>query len=404
MLFAYEALRTDGTAVVDRLEAGDRLAAANALRERGLVVLRLEPAAEDASAAGGGWSARRRRITHRDRILFTRQLKMLLEAGAPLVPALEAAEEQTLKPVMRQVLRRLRARVEQGDSLARALEEEAELFDPVFRSMVATGEATATLPQVFGRLAALAQQQEQARKQVLGALLYPAILSVLMLGVIVVLLLFVVPRFRALFLSLRSPLPVTTELLFAASDFATRHGVWVLGLLAAGVTAGVLALRLPATRVWLDEVQLRLPLLGPLVRRLLFARVLRVWAAMLRSHVPVLDALRQSRAAIRNAACLRALSQVEEAVTSGGRLGPALASAGLADAVIVAALRTGEENGRLAEATEFVSNWLDEDNAATIQQVTRLAEPLLLAVMGVVVGFVAMSLFVPLFDLASAAG
>jgi len=404
MLFVYEALRTDGTAVVDRLEAGDRLAAAGALRERGLVVLRLEATTEDAPAAGPGWSVLSHRITHRDRMLFTRQLKMLLEAGAPLVPALEAAEEQTLKPVMRQLLRRLRVRVEQGDSLARALEDEAELFDPVFRSMVATGEATATLPQVFGRLAALAQQQEQARKQVLGALLYPAILSVLMLGVIVVLLLFVVPRFRTLFLSLRSPLPVTTELLFAASEFATRYGLYVLGLLAAGVTVGVLALRMPATRAWLDDLQLRLPLLGPLVRRLLFARILRVWAAMLRSHVPVLDALQQSRAAVRNAACLRALAQVEEAVTSGGRLGPSLASTRLADAVIVAALRTGEENGRLAEATEFVSGWLDEDNAATIHQLTRLAEPLLLALMGVVVGFVAMSLFVPLFDLASAAG
>jgi len=404
MLFVYEALRTDGTAVVDRLEAGDRLAAAGALRERGLVVLRLEATTEDAPAAGPGWSVLSHRITHRDRILFTRQLKMLLEAGAPLVPALEAAEEQTLKPVMRQLLRRLRVRVEQGDSLARALEDEAELFDPVFRSMVATGEATATLPQVFGRLAALAQQQEQARKQVLGALLYPAILSVLMLGVIVVLLLFVVPRFRTLFLSLRSPLPVTTELLFAASEFATRYGLYVLGLLAAGVTVGVLALRMPATRAWLDDLQLRLPLLGPLVRRLQFARILRVWAAMLRSHVPVLDALQQSRAAVRNAACLRALAQVEEAVTSGGRLGPSLASTRLADAVIVAALRTGEENGRLAEATEFVSGWLDEDNAATIHQLTRLAEPLLLALMGVVVGFVAMSLFVPLFDLASAAG
>ncbi len=404
MLFTYEALRTDGTAVVDRLEAGDRLAAAGALRERGLVVLRLEATTEDVPAAGPGWNVLSRRITHRDRILFTRQLKMLLEAGAPLVPALEAAEEQTLKPAMRQLLRRLRVRVEQGDSLAHALEDEAELFDPVFRSMVATGEATATLPQVFGRLAALAQQQEQARKQVLGALLYPAILSVLMLGVIAVLLLFVVPRFRTLFLSLRSPLPVTTELLFAASEFATRHGLWLLGLLAAVVTGGVLALRLPATRAWLDDLQLRLPLLGPLVRRLLFARILRVWAAMLRSHVPVLDALRQSRAAVRNAACLQALAQVEEAVTSGGRLGPSLASTRLADAVIVAALRTGEENGRLAEATEFVSGWLDEDNAATIHQLTRLAEPLLLAVMGVVVGFVAMSLFVPLFDLASAAG
>lgn len=124
---------------------------------------------------------------------------------------------------------------------------------------------------------------------------------------------------------------------------------------------------------------------------------------MLRCHVPLLETIRQSREAVRNGAYLHLLAQVEEVVTSGGRVGPALAEAGIADPIIVSALRTGEENGRLAEAAEFVSNWMDEDNANAVQQLTRLTEPLLLAVMGVFVGFIAMSLFVPLFDMATAA-
>jgi type IV pilus assembly protein PilC len=153
----------------------------------------------------------------------------------------------------------------------------------------------------------------------------------------------------------------------------------------------------------LDRFVLRVPFVGPLVARMILARIVRVWAAMLRCHVPLLEAIQQSRAAVTNQTFLKLIADVEEAVSSGGRMAQALGAAGLADPIIVSAIRTGEENGRLADAAEFVSSWMDEDNVSTVQQLLRLAEPLLLAVMGVVVGFVAMSLFVPLFDLAGAA-
>lgn len=402
MQFAIEAMRPDGTTVADVVEAGDRSAALDTLREKGLLVLRLEERAPRRSAVvlpGAG-----SRLTVRDLILLTRQLKMLLEAGAPVVPALEAAEHQSARLPVRALLRRLRERVEQGASLAAALQEEGSLFDPVFRSMVAAGEATASLPATFGRLSVLAYQQSQARKMVVVALIYPAVLSILLIGVVAILLFFVVPRFSVLFTTLNSPLPSTTKLLFAASEFVKSAWPYALGVLAAGVVAVVLALRVEAVRARVDEIVLRLPVLGRLACRLQFASVLRVWAAMLRSHVPLLDVIRQSREAVRNAAFLRALTQVEEAVASGGRVGQALDQAGIADPIIVSALRTGEENGRLSESVEFVSGWLDEENGNLVHGLTRLAEPLLLAFMGVVVGFVAMSLFLPLFDLATAAG
>ncbi len=409
MQFVYEAMSADGRTLCDRLEAGDHAAAASSLRERGLVVLRLEAAGE-AEADGQAGLARSwlqrfgNKLTTRDLVLLTRQMKMLLEAGAPLVPALEATEEQTAKPFVRAIIRRLRERVEEGDSLCKALEAEGPIFDPVFRGMVAAGEATASLPQVFGRLCELAQLQLKTRKLVTGALLYPAILSVLLAVVVCVLLFFVVPRFKVLFVSMNSPLPALTEFLFGASEFATENWPYLAGALVALIVGVVLCFRLPQPRRWVDEVLLRVPLIGRLMSRLIFARVVRIWAAMLRCHVPLLEAIRQSREAVTNAAFLRLIAQVEESVSSGGRMGHALAAARIADPVIVSAIKTGEDNGRLAEATDFVSTWLDEDNANAVQHVTRLAEPAMLAVMGVVVGFVAMALFVPLFDLAGMAG
>jgi type II secretory pathway component PulF len=403
MQFAYEAMRTDGATVRDLIDATNSAAAVDALRERGLMVLRLAEQAQTAPAEQRPGLLQSRGVSTRDLIIFTRQMKMLLEAGSPVVPALEATEAQTAKPVFRELLRRLRQRVEEGDSLAAALEPEKKLFDPVFRTMIAAGEATATLPQVFGRLSALAQQRLQTQRMVTGALIYPCVLCLLLIGVVSLLLFFVVPRFSGLFAGLNRPMPALTQLLFFLSDWI-RHGwPYVLGALVFAVAGLVIAFRTPAVRTGLDQACLQLPVVGPLLVKLTFARIVRVWAAMLRCHVPLLETIRQSRDAVRNAAFLRLIEQVEEAVSSGGRMAQAIGATKLADPIIVSAIRTGEENGRLAEAVDFVSDWLDEDNTVAVQHVTRLAEPLLLAVMGFVVGGVAMALFIPLFDMATAA-
>lgn len=405
MQFAYEAMRPDGATVVDVLDADAHAQAVETLRAKGLIVLKLVEQAQAAEhSSGGGLTLLARKITNRDLILFTRQMKMLLEAGAPLVPALTATEEQTAKPIMRELLHRVRQRVEEGDSLVQALEPEREHFDAVFRAMVAAGEATAALPDVFGRLSDLAQQQHQTRKQVIGALIYPAILSLLLTGVVTLLLTFVVPRFSMLFKSLKSPLPATTKVLFDLSEWLKHGWPYVVGVAAAAIVTLIVCFRSPIFRAWLDELVLRLPIIGRLAGRLIFARVVRVWAAMLRCHVPLLEAISQSKSAIANAAFLKLITRVEESIAGGGRMAQAINDARLADPIIVSAIRTGEENGRLAEAADFVSGWMDEDNATAIQHVTRMAEPLLLAFMGLVVGFVAMSLFIPLFDLATAGG
>ena len=403
MQFVYEAMRPDGSSISERIDAAGRNEAAESLRDKGLILLKLDEAAGDAidGAGADGW-LQSGQITVRDLVLFTRQMKMLLESGAPLVPALEAAEMQSSRPVVRRVLRQLRVRVEEGASLTDALEDQSEQFDSVFRSMVAAGEATATLPGAFGRLANLAQQQAHTRKLIYGALLYPALLSVLLFAVVLVLLLFVVPRFHMLFINLHSTLPVTTELLFNLSRFLQTGWPYLVAGGVALIIGLAFARRSPLVHTALTSALLRIPAIGPLYARVTIARVLRIWAALFSCHVPLLDAIRQSRLAVRNERFALMLKDVEEAVEGGGRIGVALAESGLVATIITSAIRTGEENGRLAEAVEFVSTWMDEDNASAIHNLTRLAEPMMLGVMGIIVGFVAMALFVPLFDLATA--
>jgi general secretion pathway protein F len=270
--------------------------------------------------------------------------------------------------------------------------------------MVAAGEATGGLTDAFARLSDMAIRQQRVRKTVISAMLYPSILIFMCANVIGVLVGFVVPRFHDLFVNLRAELPFTTRLMFSISNWAGAYWPVILGAIVALGAALWWAARRPESRRKFDELLLRLPVVGRIVGRLMVARVLRVWAAMLRSHVPLLETIRQSQTAVTSPILLEALGAIENSVAGGGRVGRTLAHTRLVEPVIASAITTGEENGRLSESVDFVAAWLDDDNAQLISTVTRIIEPALLAVMGLIVGAVAMSLFLPLFDLATAGG
>lgn len=403
MQFVFEAISPEGRVVHDVVDAESPRLAADALRGRGLSVLSIEES--HASPIGGavrgfGWAG----VSQRDLVVFTRQMKMLLESGAALVQALEAIEKQTTKPALARMVVAIRESVENGGTLSEALAQHPATFTNVFRSMISAGEATASLSDAFARLSAMAERQQATRRMVLSALMYPAILSVLCLAVVAVMLTVVVPRFRDLFLSLNTPLPATTSAVLHVSEILTNYWPVIAGSVIGIIAACVVGMRNVATRRWIGLRIYSLPMLGRIASRLMVARVLRIWAAMLRSHVPLLETIRQSQIAVGNPVMLETLKRVEDAVSSGGRMGRTLASARFVEPVVASAISTGEENGRLGEAVEFVSTWMDDENAQLIATATRVVEPVVLACMGVVVGLVAMALFLPLFDMATMGG
>jgi type IV pilus assembly protein PilC len=405
MQFVYEAMTGDGRAIQESLEAASQRDAVETLHAKGLCVMRLEEAraaARSTGAAPSRFGGRAAKVG--DLVVFTRQMKMLLESGSAMVPALATVEEQAAKPAFREIVRQIRERVEEGGNLSSAFAERPGLFKPVFCSMIAAGEATGTLPEAFARLSELARQQQQVRKQVIGAMVYPLVLLLMCLGLAAVLFGFVIPRFRLLFKNLDVALPFTTEIMFNLSDKLTAYWPVALGVLIGVAVAIYILLRNRHVRQKLDVLLLRVPLVGRLATRVLLGRVLRVWAAMLRSHVPLLEAIDHSKAAVSNAVMRRLVNRVHEAVASGGRVGRVLGDSPLVEPIVASAIATGEENGRLNESVEFVSSWLDEDNARLVAGAARLAEPLLLAFMGLVVGAAALGLFLPLFDIAAAGG
>ncbi len=238
--------------------------------------------------------------------------------------------------------------------------------------------------------------------RIVAATAYPALLTLLCSGIVCVLLFFVIPRFGALFTSLQVPMPATTAALLTLADALHAHWYLPLAGLVLLVAGAVTAVRTEAGRQWLADVQLVPPLLGQLAARLIQARAFRILGLLIQSHVSVLESFELARQVTRNRRFQSLFDSMVEAVSSGGFMSGTLLESGLVSPTICQAIHTGEQSGALGNAVTFAADVLDEENEQLLGTVTRLLEPVIIIVMGAVVGAVAVSLFMPLFDIATA--
>lgn len=406
MKLRYQALDGRGEMQAAVLEAPSRGDAIEQLRRRGLFITTIEPAEEvtERRAAAPKVAFFQRKASQRDVVQFTRQMSMLLGAGTGIVPALVALETEMRAPIWQDALPSVREDVEQGSSLSAAMSQCPHLFDAVFRSIVAAGEATATLPDMFARLAMLARQQLEVRNRVKAALTYPAVLCVISMCVAGVLLGFVLPRFAGLFATLRVDLPATTVILLNISSFVRAH--WIEAAVIVGVLliAVTIYVRTGAGVAYFRRMLLVVPGVRSVVRMLILARMCRMLGLMVQARVPLIDAITLTTDATGFPSYRELLVRARENVSRGESMAQALADPQLVPTAIVQAVAAGEQSGKLGDALSFIADCYDEDNRHRVAMISRLIEPVILVFLGLVVGTVAISLFIPLFDLATAAG
>lgn len=279
-----------------------------------------------------------------------------------------------------------------------------ENFDAIARSLVTAGEQGAKLEPLLDRLARLMRQQVRTRKMLLGAMIYPCLLITIACVVLAAMVGFVMPRFEGLFKSLQAPLPPSTRVLMDIGAFLRSNWWMVLGGVAAGVVSLMAYLKSSGGQRARDHALVRLPQIGRAVRSLATARVARVLGVLLDGRVPLLDALKLLRGATGNAAYAELVERAEQAVTRGEGLAAALSGGNLIPPSVCEAIRNGEKSGRLGAVLTSVADYMDEDNEVVLKTATNLIEPIILMVMGLLVGAVAISMFLPLFDLTSASG
>lgn len=405
MRFSYQAFDLSGGARAGVVEAADAVAARGLLRDQGLFATAIEQAGAGEAGGGGGRGlsiGRGRRL--KQLAMSTRQLHVLISTGTPIADALAALGRQATDPAWKAVFQKLRDQVQEGESLSAAMAEHPAYFDVVYRSLIAAGEAGGRLPEMLDRLAKLLVKEVQVRGSILGAMTYPGILVSVALGVLTTMIVFVLPRFGGLFRSLDVPMPPTTVFLMAVSSLI--RGYWwamlVVGLL--GAVGLWLWLRTEAGQQARDTLLIRTPPLSRLVRNLISARIARLLGVLISGHVPLLDALALTRQAAGNRHYAKLIASAQRQVEQGEGMSAAFSDASLIDPALCEAVRNGERSGQTAQLLLMMSDFMDEENDTVIRSLTSILEPVILVVLGLVIGVVAVSMFLPLFDLTAMAG
>ena len=404
MKLAYKGFDVSGAAVTSTIEAASVAEASETLRRQGVFVTEID----DGGAAVKPKPARKRVTRQGVRLknlaMFTRQLQVLVSTGTPLAQSLGALERQSSTLAWREVLTDLRSRVESGAALSAAMAEHPHDFDSICRSLVAAGESAGNLPIMLDRLALLSRKQLQVRRSIVGAAIYPSLLMVVAFGVLIVLLTFVLPRFAELFKSLDTPLPPTTKLLMALSTFLRTYWWLAGGGLVAAILAIVSWIRTDTGKRSIDTVMLRLPQFGNIIKSFATARIARILSILLQGRVPLVEALQLTEGACPNYHYANLIRGATEAVTRGDSLALALSDTRLIAPSVQEAILSGERSGQLAPLLTTLADFMDESNDVTVRSLTSILEPLILVFLGVLVGFIAISLFMPLFDLTAATG
>lgn len=410
MRFTYEAYDRSGEQQSGEFDAPTSAAARQHLEGRGLFVASLRSPDEERPAGPSDPAApsvQRERSggAHRKQVAgFTRELSVLVGAGVPLTDGITALEKQSSPEEWRSVVRAVRVDLESGQSLREAIGRQPRHFSRVYRSLVAAGEESGELAVMLERLAHLLQREISARSSVIGAMIYPLVLIVLSLTAMIVMLLLVVPRFEVMFDSLNAPVPATTQMLMAASEFVRGYWWAILGGLAAvGTGIGVFSATARGT-AYLDRLVLRVPGIGTLIRGMAEARLARLLSTLLGASVPLLDAMELAASSVNSSVYRLMFERARDAVATGVGLAPVLEQAGLVRPAFVEATRTGESTGRLGHVLGELATHIEEDTGAQVKLLSKTVEPVVIAFMGGVVAFLALSLFLPLFDVSASAG
>ena len=399
MKYRFTAWDRQGRCVEEAVEASSQDDARRLIEQRGLFVSEIAGAGERRSQPTNMTRASRAPLVQPGKIrllaVFARQLSVLVTAGTPLVDALEAVESQLNAGPFRDVVEDIRLRVEEGGSLSDAMGRHTEWFDAVSLSLAAAGESGGQLDVMLQRMATLTQQHSALRSQLVGAMVYPALLTVVAICVFVLM---------TVFESLDVPLPVTTALLLEFSGVLRGYWWGIVPALLAVVCGAIWWLRSERGQRALDTAMIRLPKIGGVTRSLEVARLTRLMGLLLVSKVPVVEAAQLTQTSLHNRHYRAFMDELCDRVIGGENLSSVMVDSDLIPRGVSQAVRNAERAGKMGEVMTSLADSMEEDNRVVVKSLTSIIEPLILVALGLMVGFVTLSMFLPLFDVTAAAG
>lgn len=400
--YKYQARNASGQVSSGVLAAESVASAATVLRNQGLHVMSLS--ASNQSADGGGFKEQLRQlnagaISQKHVLDFTSQLAVMVRAGINLRAALEGIAEQTPHPGFQKVLYQLKADVESGKQFSEALQKHPKLFNPLYINMVRASEMSGSFSKMLERIAGYIAQQLETRKMVIGAGIYPGIIGTMAVGVTVFLLTFVLPKFYSVFEGKEDILPWATKVLMAISQFMVANWYYLLGGLIAVGGAGYAFGKTEVGSFWIDKMKLTIPIMRTMFRALYISRSLQTFGQLINAGVPMLDTLRITGEISGNVMYKGMWMRVHNAVKTGKKIATVLTKDPLLPKSVSQMIAAGEESGKLGEVLDEISIYYAKQLKDAIKAVTAMIEPLMIVVMGTIVGFIAMAIILPIFKM-----
>ncbi len=340
-----------------------------------------------------------RRVKQRDLAVFARQFATMVNAGLTMLKALSVLAEQTANPVLAKAIDNVRNDVQTGASLSQALSHHPKVFNRLFVSMVRAGEAGGVLDGVLLQLADTLERQAQLRSKIRSAMAYPVAVLILVSLIASAMLIFVVPMFKSMYKQVGGKLPAPTRMLLTVSHIATTFAPVLVVLGIGAVVGGRRMIRTPAGRMAWDRFKLRVPILGRLVHKTALSRFAHTLAVLLQSGVPILESLEITAETVGNDVLATAVREVQDGVKKGDTVARPLANHPIFPAMVAQMMSVGEETGALDEMLTKIGGFYDQEVTSLVDALTSLIEPLLVVVMGVVVGGMVVCLYLPMFSI-----
>ncbi|MGH8620986.1 MAG: type II secretion system F family protein [Burkholderiales bacterium] len=402
--FAYTGRDERGQMVQGELEGADSGVVAGQLVSQGVTPIEITAAAPP-EEAGPGLLERltETKFTQTDVLLFSRQMNTLLKAGVPIMSALRGLEGSGESKSHTRVMRDLRDGLESGQELSTCMSRQPKAFDPFYVAMIRVGEFTGTLQEVFLRLFHHLEFEKLIREQVRSAIRYPSFVIITMAVAVMIINVFVIPTFAKVYAGFKAELPAITKGLIAFSNFTVAYWPALLGILIVAAVGFRFYIRSPRGRLVWDEYKLRIPIAGPIILNATLARFARSFALAVRSGVPAVQALTIVAGTVDNAHMGRKIEEMREGVERGESIRRTAAAAGIFTPMVLQMLAVGEESGELDEMMSEIAELYQREVEYSLKNLAAQIEPVLIIALGVLVLLLALGVFLPIWDLGTAA-
>jgi type IV pilus assembly protein PilC len=411
--FAYEAMNASGQEIKSEVEAGSSEEAIAKIRSMGQYPTKVRERAgrktvkKKGGGGDGGPTSKRKMpmaiggVSRKHLVTFTRQLSTLQDAGLPILRSLQILEQQQKPGLLKAIIGGVGDEVEGGGTLSDAMSKYPKAFDKLYVNMINAGEAGGVLDLILARLADFMEKAAKLKKKVIGAMIYPVVVITIAIGIVAMIMIFVIPKFKSIFTDFHLKLPAVTQLLLDISTFFAEQYGWAY-LIASPVVITVLLKLIRMSeggRYATDLIKLKVPILGAILAKTSIARFTRTLGTLISAGVPILDAINITKETSGNEVYARALVKVHDAIREGETMADPLRATKICDAIVVNMIDVGEETGDLDKMLLKVADNYDSDVDVLVASLISILEPVMVVILGVIVGFIVIALFMPMITL-----